>query len=348
MDEWQFSQPYWDGSSEAQRRQPPRVSSTPAPGVLPSFGFPTDSGFLSIAATPSINLTDFGHPTPLLFPDLFPGASQPAFHSDFSLPASWDTAPFSMPAQFSQQPSENVYDPSVQPYWDDFVSSQRRLDPLPRVRGQEIFTMAMASISSWQISGNIPWSFLQPMCWPKPVMSTQARDFRPLRPPAFLMTTVGPPVGGHPAVHVRSRRRRPVSMTTPSKIGHPPSISVEIGPWDSAGRTSDDPSSEMFSVPEPDLDMVDEAPDMNARLGWEWKPSGMKWLDPEVSSEVVEFPNGTPLTDKQKIYVLHRVKGCPSQFPFYRRRTAFFIDLTDMEDLNHAYLPRKLREETEL
>lgn len=94
------------------------------------------------------------------------------------------------------------------------------------------------------------------------------------------------------------------------------------------------PSSEMFPIPEPDLDLVDEAPDMDARLGWEWKPSGVKWLDPDVSSEVVEFPNGTPLTDKQKIYALHRVKGCPSQFPFYRRRTAFFVDLTDMEDLD--------------
>ncbi|KAF8137726.1 hypothetical protein K438DRAFT_1786414 [Mycena galopus ATCC 62051] len=90
---------------EAQRRQPPRVGSAPASGVLPSFGFPTNSGFSSIVATPSINLTDFGHLTPLLLPDSFPGASQPVFHSNFSLPASWDAAPFSWPAQFSQQPS---------------------------------------------------------------------------------------------------------------------------------------------------------------------------------------------------------------------------------------------------
>jgi hypothetical protein len=60
----------------------------------------------------------------------------------------------------------------------------------------------------------------------------------------------------------------------------------------------------------------------------------VKWLDPEVSSEVVEFANGTQLTDKQKIYALHRVKRCPSQFPFYRRHTAFFVDLTDMQDLD--------------
>ncbi|KAJ6578331.1 hypothetical protein B0H19DRAFT_578120 [Mycena capillaripes] len=76
--------------------------------------------------------------------------------------------------------------------------SQRRLDPLPRVREQDIFTMAMASISSCQ----------------RLVMSTQARHFRPLRLPAFPMTTVGPLTGGHPAADVRSRQRRRVSMTT--------------------------------------------------------------------------------------------------------------------------------------
>ncbi|KAJ6535643.1 hypothetical protein B0H19DRAFT_1241095 [Mycena capillaripes] len=284
MDEWQFSQPYWDGSSEAQRR------SAPAPGVLPSFGFPStytlpiptlsiracahvapspaNSGFSSIAAT-SINLADIGHPTPLLFPDLLPGASQPAFHSDFSSPASWDGVPFSWPTQFSQQPSETVYDPPVQPHWDDFVSS------------------------------------LQPAPARTPSTGSGAGDFYDGYGIDLLMADIGPP-----------------------------SISVEIGPWGSAGWISDDPSSEMFPGPEPDLDLVDEAPEIDARLGWEWKPSGGKWLDPEVSSEVVEFPNGTPLTDKQKIYALHRVKGCPSQFPFYRRRTAFFVDLTDMEDLD--------------
>ncbi|KAJ7921143.1 hypothetical protein B0H13DRAFT_2418038 [Mycena leptocephala] len=113
----------------------------------------------------------------------------------------------------------------------------------------------------------------------------------------------------------------------------PPSVSVEIRPWDSAGWTSDDPSSEMFPV-EPDVDLANEAPDMDMHLGWEWKPSGVKWLDPEVSSEVVEFPDGAQLTEKQKIYALHRVKGCPSQFPFYRTRTAFLGDLTDVQNLD--------------
>ncbi|KAJ7258329.1 hypothetical protein C8J57DRAFT_1341667 [Mycena rebaudengoi] len=111
MDEWQFSQAYWDGSSEAQRR------STPAAGVLPSFGYPTDSDFSSVAAILSINHAAFCHPTPLLFSNLFTGAPQPAFQSDFSLPC--------------LQPSETVYDPLVQPHWNDFVSSLYSPQPAP-------------------------------------------------------------------------------------------------------------------------------------------------------------------------------------------------------------------------
>ncbi|KAJ7766550.1 hypothetical protein DFH07DRAFT_955310 [Mycena maculata] len=111
----------------------------------------------------------------------------------------------------------------------------------------------------------------------------------------------------------------------------PPAIFVEIEPWDDADWTSDDRSSEMFPVPE--LDLANKASDMDARLGWEWKPPGVKWLDPEI-------------------YALHRVKGCPSQFPFYRKRTAFFVDLTDMQNLDlemmeltgHEWVKRYLEE----
>ncbi|KAJ6536505.1 hypothetical protein B0H10DRAFT_2246340 [Mycena sp. CBHHK59/15] len=285
MDEWQYSQPFWDGSSEAQRRQPPHVSSDPAAGVLPSFALPTDSGFSSITAKPSINLTDFGHPSQLLPFDLIPGVSQSTFHSDFSVPALWDAAPFSSPAPFSQQPSGSIDDPSVQPHWDDFVSS------------------------------------LQPAPARTPSTGSGAGDFfNDGYGIDLLMADIGDEYSS-------SRFPSAPPSSTPEDDGRssrPPTVFVEIEPWDDADWTSDDRSSEMFPVPEPDLDLVDEAPDMDARLGWEWKPSGVKWLDPEVSSEVVEFPNGTQLTDKQKIYALHRVKGCPSQFPFYRKRTAFF------------------------
>ncbi|KAJ6590821.1 hypothetical protein B0H10DRAFT_1960943 [Mycena sp. CBHHK59/15] len=74
------------------------------------------------------------------------------------------------------------------------------------------------------------------------------------------------------------------------------------------------PSSKMFPVPEPDLDLVDEALDMDAHLGWEWKPLGVKWLDPEVSLEVVEFPNGTPLTEKTKDLRFTPREGLPIPF----------------------------------
>jgi hypothetical protein len=72
---------------------------------------------------------------------------------------------------------------------------------------------------------------------------------------------------------------------------------------------------------------------MDARLGWDFKPSNVKWLDPDVSSEVAEFPQGTRLSEN-KIYAFHRVSGCPSQFPFFRRRTGFLINLTDVKGMN--------------
>ncbi|KAJ7686982.1 hypothetical protein B0H14DRAFT_3907496 [Mycena olivaceomarginata] len=73
MDDRQFSQPYRDGSSEVQRRirlQQPAYCHR-------SFGFPTDSGFSSVAATPSINLTDFGHPTRFYSPPSASASSTP-------------------------------------------------------------------------------------------------------------------------------------------------------------------------------------------------------------------------------------------------------------------------------
>ncbi|KAJ7814720.1 hypothetical protein B0H13DRAFT_2381540 [Mycena leptocephala] len=102
----------------------------------------------------------------------------------------------------------------------------------------------------------------------------------------------------------------------------PPSVSVEIGPWDGTPYV------------EPDVRPVDEAPDIDAHLGWDFKPSNVKWLDPDVSSEVAEFPQGIRLTEKNKFYAFHRVTGCPSQFPFFRPRTGFLINLTDMKDMN--------------
>jgi hypothetical protein len=133
---------FWDGSSEAQRRyahpfqrlndltlllrQQAHGSLAPAADVMSSFAFPrmyvrdvnthdrplsahvvlfpADSGFSSTMAAPSLSLTNFGHPRPLLppavhgvlqlFSDLLPGTPQPDF---FSAPDLWDSAPFSLP-----------------------------------------------------------------------------------------------------------------------------------------------------------------------------------------------------------------------------------------------------------
>ncbi|KAJ6629023.1 hypothetical protein B0H10DRAFT_2252350 [Mycena sp. CBHHK59/15] len=112
------------------------------------------------------------------------------------------------------------------------------------------------------------------------------------------------------------------------------SVSVEIGPWDYTGGDNEPSASISFPVPHSDVHVIDEPPDIDARLGWEWKPSNIKWLDPGVSSQVTDFPHGMKLTDKTKIYALHRVKGCPSQFPFFSKRTAYLVDLTEMSDLD--------------
>ncbi|KAJ6517934.1 hypothetical protein C8R47DRAFT_1312518 [Mycena vitilis] len=117
-----------------------------------------------------------------------------------------------------------------------------------------------------------------------------------------------------------------------------PAVSVEIGSWDGESSTADNTSGfiQSHSPSEPDVHLVDEAPEMEALLGWQWKPSDVKWLDPGVSSEVVEFPNGVYLTGRTKIYALHRVKGCPSQFPFPPKRAAYLVDFTGIPDLDPA------------
>ncbi|KAJ7441695.1 hypothetical protein FB451DRAFT_1414484 [Mycena latifolia] len=300
MSEWQYSQPHWDGSSEAQRRQPPCISSDPTAGVWSSFALPADSGFSSIAVTPSFNLADSGLPLQQLFSDVFPGMSQSAFHADISAPALRDATPLSWPAQFSYQPSgSGSDDPSLKKYMPGLYS----LQPAPA----RISPMGSGTGDSFNDGYGIDL-----------LMADYGSYLRSLRPVNVLIRATDE--------YTSSRSSAPPS-SVPDDDASPPTVSVEIEPWNDAHWTSDDPLSEMFPVPEPNLDLVDEAPDMDARLGWEWKPSSVKGLDPEVSLEVGEFPNDTPLTDKQKIYALHRVKGCPSQFPFFSKRTAFLPEL---------------------
>ncbi|KAJ7334038.1 hypothetical protein DFH08DRAFT_814107 [Mycena albidolilacea] len=47
-------------------------------------------------------------------------------------------------------------------------------------------------------------------------------------------------------------------------------------------------------------DPAEEAPDIDAQLGWEWRPSDLKRLDSGVSSEIVEFPQGVKVQKFQQ------------------------------------------------
>ncbi|KAJ7658241.1 hypothetical protein DFH06DRAFT_1196427 [Mycena polygramma] len=132
-----------------------------------------------------------------------------------------------------------------------------------------------------------------------------------------------------------SRQFSAAPSSAPGDINEnsPPSVSVEISQWDDANWGAEDSLAEMGPVSQPGVDVEGEAADMDSRLGWDWRPSGLQWLDAGVSSEVVDFPDGIKLTGRQKVYALHRVKGCPSQFPFHERRTAFLVDFTGMDEV---------------
>ncbi|KAJ7703675.1 hypothetical protein B0H17DRAFT_1040862 [Mycena rosella] len=282
MDEAYLSRLYWDGGSEAQRRLPvAQGNSAPAADMLPEFTFSADSGFPSAIATPFIDVTHFGHPTPLL-PTDFPGASQRAFHSDFSAADSWDAASLSL---LPQRPSTHLQPTPARAPSTDSSSA-----------GDFFHDDSSDEYSSSRFSSAPPSSIPEDDGW-------SSRGWS-------------------------SNNSRPVSAAPSSVYGD---LDHNRPPW---GGAFDGPPSEMVPLREPNVNLVGEAPDMDARLDWDWKPSGVTWLDPDVSSEVVKFPDGIQLTDKQKIYALHRVKGCPSQFPFYQTRTAFLVDLTDMQGLD--------------
>ncbi|KAJ6545927.1 hypothetical protein B0H10DRAFT_2385754 [Mycena sp. CBHHK59/15] len=264
--------------------------------VLPS----ADYGFSSSMDPTGL----FAQPATPLPPDLFP------FHLESAATASWDAGSASswLP-ESAQQPSRPAAsqwgDHSIPPHWDDLVSS---------------FQPAAARTSSTASSAGGIFD-----------------DSYGFRPAAARTPSAGSSAGdlfddSYGNEYSNSR----FSSAPPSSIlgdddwaSHPPIVSVEIEQWDgTAWGAADLPSIE------PDVSLVDEAPDMDARLGWDFKPSNIKWLDSDVSSEVVEFPLGIKLTEKNKIYAFHRVTGCPSQFPFSRQRTGFLINLTGVTSMN--------------
>ncbi|KAJ7886772.1 hypothetical protein B0H14DRAFT_1294813 [Mycena olivaceomarginata] len=209
MDEWQFLEPYWDGSSEAQRRQPPPANPAPAPGELPSFGYPTDTRFSPAAATLPNNL-DVCHAD-----DFFPESFQTGASNFHSTPDSWDAAAYSWPAQFSEQPRETVHDALViQPHWDDFIAS---LQTAPTRPPSTVSSARDFSIDGYGIDI---------------LMADMGDEYSslgfPSVPPSSIPDDDGyssRPAAGHPAVHVQFRRHPRVSMTSPSEIVHHPYLS---------------------------------------------------------------------------------------------------------------------------
>ncbi|KAJ7869348.1 hypothetical protein B0H13DRAFT_2557776 [Mycena leptocephala] len=63
----------------------------------------------------------------------------------------------------------------------------------------------------------------------------------------------------------------------------------------------------------------------SARDSWPWRDSAIVWTDPGVSSKVVDFPDGFPITTKTKVFHIELVNGIPSQFPIPEEATAFIV-----------------------
>ncbi|KAJ6541306.1 hypothetical protein B0H10DRAFT_2392116 [Mycena sp. CBHHK59/15] len=63
----------------------------------------------------------------------------------------------------------------------------------------------------------------------------------------------------------------------------------------------------------------------SVRDSWPWRESAIVWTDPGVSSKVVDFPDGIPITGKTRVFHIELVNGIPSQFPIPEELTAFIV-----------------------
>ncbi|KAJ7857931.1 hypothetical protein B0H14DRAFT_3637442 [Mycena olivaceomarginata] len=72
----------------------------------------------------------------------------------------------------------------------------------------------------------------------------------------------------------------------------------------------------------------------STRDSWPWRESAIVWTDPGVSSKVVDFPDGFPITAKTRVFHIELVNGIPSQFPIPEELTTFIVcaDTLDAED----------------
>ncbi|KAJ6476589.1 hypothetical protein DFH09DRAFT_1216514 [Mycena vulgaris] len=197
MDELSFPGLYWDDSSEAQRSTVAQGSSAPAPDVMSAFEFPADSGLPSAMATPFIYVTHFGRPTPVA-----------TFHSDFPVADSWDATLLPL---LPSQPSV-TWDHNVQPQWEDFISS---LQPMP----------ARAPSTDSSSAGDFFHDGY----------GDEYSSSRFSSAPPFSV----PEDDGWFSRGWSSKNSRPVSAAPSSVYGDlddnsPPSVSVQIEPWDTA------------------------------------------------------------------------------------------------------------------
>ncbi|KAF7362835.1 hypothetical protein MVEN_00633300 [Mycena venus] len=301
-------------------RPPPSFSSAPVAGGLPSFTFPANYGYSSMDPTGF-----FAHPAPSL-------PSLP------SAPGSWDAGASSswFPASI-QQPSipatPQWNDRSIQSDWDDLVSSFQPAAAQTHSTGLSAGNFSNDSYGTDLLMANISDEYSSSVFSSAPPSSIPEDDDWSSR---GWSSSGSRPVSAAPSsTYSDARGDRPVIFThllgvsCSFSLPSPPFVSVEIEQWDGTNwATADLPCMEA------NVRLADEAPDMDARLGWDFKPSKVEWLDPDVSSEVAEFPQGIRLTERNKIYAFHRVTGCPSQFPFSRQRTGFLINLTDVKGMN--------------
>ncbi|KAJ7110858.1 hypothetical protein C8R44DRAFT_883329 [Mycena epipterygia] len=117
-----------------------------------------------------------------------------------------------------------------------------------------------------------------------------------------------------------------------------PESSLQPDP-DIKGSSSDDGHTPYELTPD-EIDVVTgpataTVTSSSARDSWPWRESAIVWTDPGVlSSKVVDFPDGFPITAKTRVFHIELVNGIPSQFPIPEELTAFIVcaDTLDAED----------------
>ncbi|KAK6983884.1 hypothetical protein R3P38DRAFT_3233243 [Favolaschia claudopus] len=69
-----------------------------------------------------------------------------------------------------------------------------------------------------------------------------------------------------------------------------------------------------------------------SRDSWPWRNSTTVWNESNVTSKVVDFPDGLSLNAKTKVFHVELVRGITSHFPIPEERTAFIVCADDLSD----------------